>query len=800
MEFPGYEIIEEKTGGGMAVVYKARNISSGEIRAIKVLKDDYTRNIPEVERFHREAEITRSLACRNIVKVYKEDCVSDGHRLGKDRHYFMMEYIEGAHVGDIISTRRVLPINEIIEIVSPLCDAINYTHNFAHKRIFHRDLKPNNVIIERGTGRVVLTDFGIALAEDSQRFTESFSLMGAAAYMSPEHVKGKVDQRSDLYSLGVMMFEMATGRVPFTGDDRLSILYRHVNESPPDPRSIKPDIPDWVAHIILRLLQKDPRHRYQRADELKEHLNRKWDTGVIPIPTKKFQESTMIPAILAGGFILFIVMVAVGVMFIAKPIGPTDRHSLLERPIRNRQPPITIPPIPPEKEEPIETPSFAILELKTDPDGLWVYLDNKKIDKTPLIINNLEPREYTLGIEGEDIVPLTIPLKLSAGEKKNLGIIKPERYCKISVSTYPGGVNVYLDDDTVKRVTTLSDNKPIVIEKLKKGQHKMRISKTGYEEKTCSFNLSSGEHLEIPIFNLSKIIEYGSVLVSSIPSPCKIFLDGKDTGFLTDYTIPNVPTGEHNVKVSKGPPYEDVEDQVIIKSGQTSQLSFTLHDLRGELIVRTEPPGAIVYVNGSEKGQTDSDFSLKLNAGRYSIRISKQGYDDENQNVIISAGNKEKMDIKLKMKETVLIVKSNNIDTIVLDGSDEGSFFEKRYSVKPGRYEIKSVREEYKNETIVVNMEPGEEKTIEAKGCSIQKDAVLIVKSNNIDNIYIGNYNGGSFSKKEFTLAPGKYEIKSTRNGYEDETTSISLQVGDEKTIELECRRRKPRKPRVGAP
>ncbi len=284
-ELKGYEVLGAMEGG-MSVVYKVRHVPTGRIMAAKTLKLEFSQDAQAVERFHREGVVTRSLQHRNIIRVIHHDCILTRHRTG--RHFFIMEFIDGVNLQCLVEQRGPMPREEIAGIVSQVCDALNYAHSFAHQPVIHRDLKSSNVLVEHGTGRVVLTDFGIAQRIDGPDFETH--LIGTAEYMSPEHAQGKpTDERSDLYSLGVIMYEMATGQLPFRPSTpgphaAREVLAKHCSERPLPPREVNPHVSPSLDAMIMLLLEKDPAKRYQSAGVLKAHLTQQWttETGFVP--------------------------------------------------------------------------------------------------------------------------------------------------------------------------------------------------------------------------------------------------------------------------------------------------------------------------------------------------------------------------------------------------------------------------------------------------------------------------------------------------------------------------------------
>ena len=256
-----YKVIKELGCGGMAVVYQAIDLQLDRPVALKVLPIEQAHKQELVMRFKREAKLAAGLHHPNIIPIFSVG--SSG-----DIHYFTMALMAGSSLEQRI--QKGLPVDTSLAIIRQVAEALDYAHQ---KGLIHRDIKPANIMFdEHGTAFVL--DFGIAKALTHTQMTATRSFFGSPHYMSPEQVIGdKVDGRADLYALGVMFYQMLTGNLPFTGQEALAIMYRHVNEPAPNPTEVRPDIPDAVSDMALKLMAKNPDERYQCGRELVDDLN-----------------------------------------------------------------------------------------------------------------------------------------------------------------------------------------------------------------------------------------------------------------------------------------------------------------------------------------------------------------------------------------------------------------------------------------------------------------------------------------------------------------------------------------------
>jgi len=259
-----YRIEREIARGGMAEVYLARDESLNRQVALKALFPEFAREPSFVERFRREAQAAANLNHPNIVGIYDWG-QEDG------TYFIVMEYVEGRSLRDLIRSEGLIDPGRAADITAEIASALAFAHRSG---VVHRDVKPGNVLITP-QGNVKVTDFGIARAGASDGLTQTGSVMGTATYFSPEQAQGlAVDGRSDVYSLGVVLYELVCGGVPFVADSPVSVAYKHVREEPVPPSQRNTDVPPALEQIIMSALAKDPDHRYQSADDMRADLLR----------------------------------------------------------------------------------------------------------------------------------------------------------------------------------------------------------------------------------------------------------------------------------------------------------------------------------------------------------------------------------------------------------------------------------------------------------------------------------------------------------------------------------------------
>ena len=322
-----YEIIEELGKGGMGKVFRVEGSRAGEEIALKLIKPEIAADQKTLERFRKELTTARKIRHKNICGMYD---------LNEDQgtHFITMEYVPGEDLGSFLMRSGRLAVSKVVSIAIQLCEGLSEAHRLG---VIHRDLKPRNIMID-DQGNAKIMDFGIARSVGGEGITGSGVMIGTPQYMSPEQAEGgKVDERSDIYALGITLFEMAAGEPPFAAETPLALAMKHTSEIPPDPRTLNPQIPEPLALLILRCLNKDPAQRPASAVALTGELGiiqeslSSATTGPTPVDLTRSRKPLPRFLVYGAGALLVLAMITVG-YFIVKSLTTADRGQVPESP------------------------------------------------------------------------------------------------------------------------------------------------------------------------------------------------------------------------------------------------------------------------------------------------------------------------------------------------------------------------------------------------------------------------------------------------------------------------------------
>ncbi|MFA5882119.1 MAG: Stk1 family PASTA domain-containing Ser/Thr kinase, partial [Eubacteriales bacterium] len=259
-----YEIISQLGGGGMALVYKARDTLLNRQVTVKILRSEHTGDEGFISHFRKEAQAVAKLSHPNIVNVY--DVGKEG-----DTQFIVMEYVEGRNLKQFIKEQGRLPLNQAVDIARQICDGLQDAHT---NGIVHRDIKPHNILVT-DNGKVKVADFGIAQIMSSVTLTNSGTIVGSVHYFSPEQARGDATgAKSDIYAVGVVLYEMVTGKVPFEGETPIAVALKHIQEKPLPPSKLNAQVSPELERIILRAMEKEVTMRYKTAGDMARDLRK----------------------------------------------------------------------------------------------------------------------------------------------------------------------------------------------------------------------------------------------------------------------------------------------------------------------------------------------------------------------------------------------------------------------------------------------------------------------------------------------------------------------------------------------
>lgn len=593
-----YQIVGELGRGSMGVVFQGFDPVIGRTIALKTM---LTEGLSAAEfqeykaRFQREAQAAGVLSHPNIVTVY--DFGEENGIL-----YLAMECLKGESLERVIEAREILPIETIIPMYEQVCSALDHAHQ--HK-IVHRDVKPANFMILE-SGLVKVTDFGIAKMMAAS-MTQAGQILGTPNYMSPEQVKGRpVDGRSDIFSLGVILYELITGEKPFGGQNITTVIYKIINENPIAPRELDSAIHPGLSYITSKALAKDPADRYQTCRQLAEDLSGYKNLGVSPSP---------------GATVVLKAPQLSGPA--AEAVGETTLQTQASLPqVREVPParPLSVQVIPPAKPQPERTST-----------AIWIFL-------ALLIMGGLGVGYYVYFVGNPGSVP-------------KIRIAKPFRPPETPPAPKPGRLTVTTNVPGAK-ISIDSGSEPDWISPhtfdLKAGPHVVAVAKDGYNDKQETITVEDGHTLPLTLELEHKIEvkveppppkagvapasshpprpapapKVGGLVVTSNVEEARISLDGKsEPDWVTPHTLPALPAGSHTLTLSK----EGLNTEnrfVTVEAGHTNPLYVEMRAPQGLVELVTKPPGAAVTMDGRDMGTSPVRFPIRAGTHTYTVKMA----------------------------------------------------------------------------------------------------------------------------------------------------------------------------------
>ena len=645
-----YEVIEELGTGGMGKVYRVVDKKIDEEVALKLLRPEITSDERNIERFRNELKYSRKISHTNVCRMY---------HLGEAEgaQFITMEYVPGEDLKTSIRRMGPLSTGKAIKIIKQVCEGLAEAHKHG---VVHRDLKPHNIMIDK-QGNAKIMDFGIVRSLHTDGITQSGIMIGTPTYMSPEQAEGKpATPISDIYSIGVILFELVTGRVPFEGDTALTLALKHKTEPVPDPREINAQISVELSHVIFKCMEKSPANRYQNAKELIDDLNvikSSMPTTSKVIPKK---ESTLVMLKKRQklskriGLLSVFAVVLVGGYFLLSPVFQSRREArALKKPIEDE--------FATQKSE-AEIAKLGKIDLHSEPAGADIYIENKLVGRTPLQLD-LSPGLHSLTLKkGQDYQEVTDKIEVKESEtftgKYTLARIVRQPESKTEVSRAPP---VF-----VLEIETTPEGALVSIDGEQKGQTPFKIE---LDKSSCQLRIEKGEEwsvLDEPL-NLRqglnsihrdlKRIKY-SLSIQTIPSEAEVIFADESLGITPLEKL--VSTGAYILKVKKDG-YRTIEEPIAIIDSDILKKYDLVRLQTGTIRIKVQP-FATVFINGESIGEVPPVKTQEITEGRHTIEFVSETLDKKYK-VEVEIGPGEGKEVKMNMEtgeSTVVIIEKNN--------------------------------------------------------------------------------------------------------------------------------------------
>ena len=833
-----YEIVEEIGRGGMAIVYKGVHPFLERYIAIKVLPEYFVQDKEFVDRFTREAKTMMLLQHPNIVRIYDAG-------IYENKYFIVMDYIEGKTLKDLIKKEGKIEIERAVKIIEQVCDSLSYAHK---NSVIHRDVKPSNIIIEDETGKSYITDFGIAKAVSGTKLTETGVSLGTPEYMSPEQFseKGKVDQRTDIYSLGIVFYEMLTGDIPFKGDTPLGIAFKHVNISPEKPRIKNPEISPYLEKIILKMLAKDVDDRYESMDELIKDLNyfknKDYEKisallyveekksklsitsdppdakfyidgeyiGKTPITNKEISYGNHKILLVKSGYEDYGEEISLAPHKRTHKLNITlKKEKISEEQLEEVRGRITSQEIETKKVE-------KVIVAPTPPEPSPSEELTRKVERK-LPIQEQPPRKERLKstfLRKSFLIPIivvliAIPLIFFLAKLKKENTVNNNNIsnlasvtASVTITSNPSQADVFIDENKIG-IT------PVENYQLKAGNHNIVLKKEGYLDKEEGIDVKEGDKKSLS-YTLEKIViaqgEGVPVLITSTPTGAKVYIDNK---YIGDSPIDGykLSVGSHTIKLTKDG-YNDYTESIEIKAADTIKaIPVTLSKKEeakpqtpttGKLSISSNPTGANVYINNDYKGITP--ITLTLNTGTYTLLLAKDGYENYTATATVTKDKETKLTYSLtqiippKPKTGNLSISSTPASAkVYVNGEYKGLTPITIKDLKPQTYAVEIILDNFEIYKESVAIMENDTKYISAT-LKLLTGELLIFSDPSSANVYINN-NYKGLTPFGITLNAGTYTVKITKDGYEDYTESTTIQSGMQFKVQAQLKK----KPRAGA-
>jgi serine/threonine-protein kinase len=673
-----YEIIKELGRGGMGIVLMGRDPHLERLVALKIIKlddsGDGMGNKELVDRFYIEAKAAGKINHPNIVMVYDVGEV-DGKK------FIAMEFVEGRTLAEILAKDGPLPLSRTAKFIHQIADGLAYAHGYG---IVHRDIKPGNILVT-ADDKVKISDFGLARLQSSGSVTQTGHAVGSPSYMSPEQVQGlAVDGRSDMFSLGVLFYELLTQKRPFEGESLTTVIFKIIKDTPPPPSTLNKAIPQVIDDIVAKMTAKDPSFRYPScADVAKAMLPFITDNTSFPLTSsdavktvtfsrKKGADKHDTPpksrkavgkpmGALIAGLILFVAAIIGGVMYFKPGSTPLEPPRIAsEQPTSKPAPapkeegkpalapkveekPSGAPPAEQDKQAPKPTTApgrnLGALTVITSPSGAVVKVDGKEKGKTPLTITDAQPGEHKVEMSRAGHATSYKTVTVKADESAMVEVKLEPKGGKLHVDA-PENAAVFFDGTRVGTGPVTKD--------VGEGNVRISVEKEGFAAFTHTAAVKTGETVNVTakLHTLGK----GTISVTAIPWG-NVYINGKEMG-ATPKELSGIPEGKVEVKLTN-PGYKPFVTSIMVRADEQTDVAHTFTEAEeaagaekgpnhpeaagtGTLKISSTPPG-IVYLDGKVYGRTPVTIP-DLPVGPHQLTLKRAGAPDYKRKVDISSG------------------------------------------------------------------------------------------------------------------------------------------------------------------
>ena len=645
-----YEIIEELGKGAMGLVYKAMDPNIGRTVALKTMRLDVhgLEHDEMMKRFRNEARAAGTLNHPNIVTIYDA-----GEHEGI--FYIAMEFIEGRSLQEILVDNRVVPVDQVLSIARQVCAGLDYAHQHG---VIHRDVKPANIMLT-ANGMAKIMDFGIAKAGGS--LTSTGQVLGTPNYMAPEQIKGKaLDGRSDLFSLGVILYEMLTGEKPFVGQNVTTIIYKIVNENPIPPRELDVSIHPGLSAVVTKALSKDANERYQSGAALTHDLENYKSFGSELGSTQTFS-TTVMPA---GGDQTVLAMPTAGMAPAAAPVPARAMQTQASQAAMKSgaiasadtsqfavpQPMPATPAAQPKKSS--KTPLVVLVAVLVIAVLGWFGLRSRRqpqvgAGSTDDTAQQLAEAQKAID-QGMKIAQQAVNIgKPSAAQTDAAVPPSLGEVGELKITTEPPGATVQMDGEVVPGIT------PMTMPQVKPGQHVLIATSEGWDPATKNVDVVAGKSAKVTL-KLKRGM--ATLNLGVTPADAEVLIDGKAHGKGPQQL--QVPMGEHTLTLRRDG-YQELKETLTINSAQPTNIARNLKPAgakgetanplgkvgrffgrlgaekgNGTLVITSRPSGAQVLLNGSSAPGT-TPVKTSIPAGKYKMTIKLEGYKTIEREIVV---------------------------------------------------------------------------------------------------------------------------------------------------------------------